>query len=312
MRLRHIEVFHAIRRGGSISRAAELLNVSQPAVSKALKHAELQIGFKLFTLVRGRLHPTHEAEMLGPAVDKLFLSLDAVRELAANARLGASGRLRIACLPMLGLSLLPRAVTSYRRRYANATLDIGTRVLPELYRALLLGEFDLGVGIAPESEIDAPPGLAVETLGLADYLYIERAAPRPRKSDAPAIRLKDIDLDKLIGLSVEPSGSLLRGAFERQGLRFAPKIEVQTHYIAKSLVIGGAGCAIVDEFTARSEPVAGMAIRPLSPALRLRVNVYLSSFQPASKPVERFVLELRTAYAQVMAELHAGVPSVTS
>ncbi len=306
MRLRHIEVFHAIRRGGSISRAAELLNVSQPAVSKALKHAELQIGFKLFTLVRGRLQPTSEAQVLGPAVDKLFLSLDAVREVAVNMRLGASGRLRIACLPMLGLTLLPRAVAGYRRRYPSATMDIGTRVLPELYRALLLGEFDVGVGIAPEDDASAPAGLAVETLGLVDFVYIERASARTRKSDAAPIRLKDIDLGELIGLSVEPSGTLLRSAFERQGLRFAPHIEVQTHYIALSLVAGGAGCAIVDEFTAHAPPSLGMAVRPLNPSLRLRVNIYQSAFHPTSKSGERFVQELRKAYAQVTAEMRGG------
>lgn len=309
MRLRHIEVFHAIRRGGSISRAAELLNVSQPAVSKALKHAELQIGFKLFTLVRGRLHPTNEAEVLGPTVDKLFLSLDAVREVAANVRLGASGRLRIACLPMLGLTLLPCAVAGYRRRYPSATMDIGTRVLPELYRALLLGEFDLGVGIAPEDETTAPAGLAVETLGLVDLLYLERVTARSRKSETSAIRLKDIDLGELIGLSVEPSGTLLRSAFERQGLRFAPHIEVQTHYIAKSLVAGGAGCAIVDEFTARAPPNTGMLVRPLNPGLRLRVNIYRSAFHPTSKSGERFVQELRKAYVQVTAELRSAAGS---
>ena len=42
MRLRHIEVFQAIRQTGSVSAAAQLLHVSQPAVSKVLQHAELQ------------------------------------------------------------------------------------------------------------------------------------------------------------------------------------------------------------------------------------------------------------------------------
>ena len=48
MRLRHIEIFQAIRQTGSVSAAAQLLHVSQPAVSKVLQHAELQLGFPLF------------------------------------------------------------------------------------------------------------------------------------------------------------------------------------------------------------------------------------------------------------------------
>jgi len=114
MRLRHIEVFHAIKRSGSISRAAELLCISQPAVSQVLKHAEVQLGFKLFKLDRGRLQPTPEAEILGSAVEKVFQDLDAVQQVAMNLQRGATGRMRIGCLPAVGLNLLPLAVASHR------------------------------------------------------------------------------------------------------------------------------------------------------------------------------------------------------
>ncbi|HET7663085.1 MAG TPA: LysR family transcriptional regulator, partial [Rhodanobacteraceae bacterium] len=58
MRLRYIELFHAILTTGSLTGAAKLLNISQPAASKALQHAESQLGFALFSRVRGRLQPT--------------------------------------------------------------------------------------------------------------------------------------------------------------------------------------------------------------------------------------------------------------
>ena len=61
MRLRHVEIFHAVFSNGSIRAAARALNVSQPSVSKMLRHAEDQLGFKLFTVVRGRTMPTDEA-----------------------------------------------------------------------------------------------------------------------------------------------------------------------------------------------------------------------------------------------------------
>ncbi len=56
MRLRHIEVFHAIMQAGTISGAAQLLHISQPAVTKVLQHCELQLGMPLFDRVRGKLH----------------------------------------------------------------------------------------------------------------------------------------------------------------------------------------------------------------------------------------------------------------
>jgi DNA-binding transcriptional LysR family regulator len=48
VRLRHIEVFQAVYSSGSVTRAAEILNVSQPSVSKVLAHAEQQLGYALF------------------------------------------------------------------------------------------------------------------------------------------------------------------------------------------------------------------------------------------------------------------------
>jgi DNA-binding transcriptional LysR family regulator len=58
MRLKHIEVFHAVMLTGSVSAAANLLHVTQPAVTQALQHAELQLGYALFTRQRRRLIPT--------------------------------------------------------------------------------------------------------------------------------------------------------------------------------------------------------------------------------------------------------------
>ena len=57
MRLRQIEVFHAVYTCGTMTSAARLLNVSQPSVSKVLAHAEQQLGYPLFERVRGKLVP---------------------------------------------------------------------------------------------------------------------------------------------------------------------------------------------------------------------------------------------------------------
>jgi len=57
MRLRHIEVFNAVMVTGSFSGAARLINITQPAVSRTLKHAELQLGFPLFERTGGDSWP---------------------------------------------------------------------------------------------------------------------------------------------------------------------------------------------------------------------------------------------------------------
>ena len=95
MNLRHIEVFHAVYQSGSVSAASRALNVSQPSVSKVLKHAESRIGFRLFRLVKGRLVPTDEAHTLFREVDDIYgrilrNSVTYMEEAPANIRVGSS------------------------------------------------------------------------------------------------------------------------------------------------------------------------------------------------------------------------------
>ena len=116
MKLRHIEVFQAIRQAGSVSGAAQLLHVSQPAVSKVLQHAEQQLGFPLFLRVRGKLLATPEALELEREVAMLSDSLQAVRRLAQNLRRQPGHSLRIGATPALALSLLPRAIGEWSAR----------------------------------------------------------------------------------------------------------------------------------------------------------------------------------------------------
>lgn len=70
MKLKHIEAFHAVMVAGSVSGAARLLNVTQPAVTTTLQHAEMQLGFPLFKRKKHRLIPTREARELYPEIEK--------------------------------------------------------------------------------------------------------------------------------------------------------------------------------------------------------------------------------------------------
>src|SRR5262245_41523562 len=96
MNLRQMEVFHAIMVTGSVTDAARLLNVTQPAVSAVLKHCEDRLGLRLFVRAGGRLRPTDEAKALFPDVAAVFGRLDAVGRLTQDLVGGRLGTLSIA------------------------------------------------------------------------------------------------------------------------------------------------------------------------------------------------------------------------
>jgi len=126
MRLRHIEVFHAVYSNNSISNAARLLNVSQPSVSKVLRHAEDQLGYLLFDRIKGKLVPTNEGRQLYEEVSKLYTNLHSIRQLSESLGRMDIGVIRIAATPGLGLKVIPEAVATFMVSHPNIKFDIET------------------------------------------------------------------------------------------------------------------------------------------------------------------------------------------
>jgi DNA-binding transcriptional LysR family regulator len=257
MRLRHIEVFHAIRQTGSISKAAALLGVSQPAASKVLQHAERTLGFRLFERVKGRLHPTVEADILYVEVDKLHQGLDQLKTLASNLRRVPEGRLRVGCLPSMGMSIMPRVIREFRRRYPAVTCDVEANHVDLLVSGLRSRQLDLAVNYGAE----ALPGIQSVVLGEAELVYVGPA----RGGD---IELADLDDASLIGLAPTDSiGRLIADQFAALGRTPEPPIEVQSYYVACAFAAEGCGATIVDEFTARSMLRDGVHMRRVKPRM---------------------------------------------
>src|SRR5258708_8089089 len=195
MRLRHIEVFNAIMLTGSVSAAARMLNISQPAVTRVLQHAEMNLDFPLFRRDHGRLIATEEAIALHAEVEKLFVHLDAVRRLSNNLRKGASGNVRVLATPSLAQSLLADALAELHRASPTISFDVRTLHSREIIAALLLREADIGFVF----EAPAHPAIQGDVIGTCELVAVvpeamdtsSRQASLPRRElrALPHIRL---------------------------------------------------------------------------------------------------------------------------
>jgi DNA-binding transcriptional LysR family regulator len=111
--IRQVEAFQAFMQRRSVTRAAEMLYISQPAMSRLIADCEESVGFKLFERNQGRLVPTAEAQVLYDEVKRAFLGLDRIALVAEQIRTMRRGSLRIACFPSIGHNLLPEAVADF-------------------------------------------------------------------------------------------------------------------------------------------------------------------------------------------------------
>ena len=263
MRLRHIEIFQAIRQTGSISAAAQLLHVSQPAVSKVLQHAEMQLGFPLFLRVRGKLQPTPEALLLEREVEKVSESVQGVQRLAESLRRTPGHRLRIGSTPALALSLLPPVIGEWTRRYPDSRCELASAHSRELVQSLLMRELDVALTL----KLPDHPGLKAQALA---HSVLVALAPRGYWSEdreGEPLALHELADAPLIGLSsADPLFARLDNYLKTIEPPPRINIAVQTYSLARAMVESGAGLAVIDPFTALGASPASTDIRPLSPA----------------------------------------------
>jgi len=272
MRLRHIEIFQAILQTGSVTGAASLLCISQPAASKALQHAEMQLGFSLFTRIRGKLEPTSEARILENATVKVFEDLQAVRRLALNLRTQEDQSLRIMTTPTLAHTLLPIIIPAWRKKYPSSPCELSTHHTHQLVESLLLHEVDIGFSLQPPKH----PGLRIQALAQGRMLVIAQRGYWSNQALQQPMSVEDLSGLPLIGLdSRDALGGLLTHHLSEAST--APRIEirVQTYHLARSLVEAGMGLAIVDPFTAYSGIDGALQVRELHP--QVSVTLYALS-----------------------------------
>lgn len=291
MRLRHIEIFQAILQTGSVTGAARLLNITQPAATKALHHAEAQLGFSLFTRIRGQLHPTAEARLLEAATGKVFDDLREVRRLAGNLRAHSDRPLRIVTTPTLAQSLLPGSIAQWRRRYPKTPCALATQHTRELTESLLLHEADIGFSLQEPKH----PALRSESLAQGGMRVIAgRGWWSEALTDQP-MAWRELAGQPLIALDTRDGlGSLLNSQLDE--LDDAPLINthVQTYQVARSLVEAGLGLAVVDPFTALVNASTALQVRELQPGIMVSLYAVSRSsdgLHPAARALIRQMAE---------------------
>ena len=288
MRLRHIEVFQAVYSSGSVTRAAEILNVSQPSVSKVLAHAEQQLGYALFDRVRGKLIPTPEADQLYSHVLTVNDSVDRLRHVAENLREAEAGKIRIAATPAFGIDLLPKAIASYREMHSDTVFVVETLHLDEMANALLESRLEVGLAFDP----DEIPGISSELLDRGSFVALT-----PPGVDFGAKKVLEIgDLARHPFISLDdrgPLGRLLSTYVESSGESINAVAYAETYQVAKALVSHGVGVTITDEVTAKSSGHDNVQVWPLSPALQFRIAALRLDKAPMSIVCRRFVDHLK-------------------
>lgn len=122
--LKRLEIFKEVVSSGSISRAANLLGLTQPAVSSTITNLEAELGFSLFKRTNTGTLLTPEAIYLMTAVEKLLSSANDFDELVHEVRYGRAGKLHVGCMPGFPSTLVPKILSRLIQQHPRLNVSL--------------------------------------------------------------------------------------------------------------------------------------------------------------------------------------------
>jgi len=261
--VKQLRAFVAVAETGSFAQACEQLNISQPALSIAVKNLEDEVGGSLFLRSTRSLSLSPEGSAFLPTAQRLLRDWsDAFTDLQRLYSL-QQGKLTIAAMPSFASTRLPAVLATYRQQFPNIDIAVRDIVMEELIEAVRAGRVELGVAFEP----DDSEGLEFEALFTDRFVAVlPEAHPLLARS---RLRIKDLLGDTVITLN---RGSSTRrwteAAFARESLSPPAIFEAFQLTTVGAMAAAGLGVALVPalceeqmhQLGARCKPISGRCI----------------------------------------------------
>jgi DNA-binding transcriptional LysR family regulator len=273
MNLNHLAIFHAVAEAGSVTRAAERLCISQPAVSKQLRELERSLGMALFHRLSKGIQLTEAGQLLRGYSGQLFAveaeAEQALKELRALQR----GAIRIGASTTIGVYLLPEICAQFHQQYPGIEMNLEITNSAGVEHLLRANQIDLALS----EGLEPAPDLQAEIFRWDDLVVI--AAPNHPLMQQLSVNAAEICGEPFI-LREPGSGTraVVEQALDRKGLTVQPVMSLGSTEAIKRSVAAGAGLSIVSRMAVTLELETGrLAVLPMTdlsiqrPLYRLRL-----------------------------------------
>ena len=284
LQLTHLRALGAVARHASFSRAAGELGVTQPAVSMQIRQLEAAAGTPLLERVGKRAFLTRPGEILLAHAARAFHELDTGVERVQQLRGVVAGRVRVGTSNSISIYLLPPFLRRFRSRFPATELIVVTGNAPEIARAVIGNELDVGIVSLPvrARELAVTPFFDDELVAIAP--------PLPRWRRRHTIGAEDLAREPLI--LFEAGGTVrhvIDAWFRRAGAAPARPMELGNTEAIKKLVEAGLGLSVTSWFSVKADVRAHLlaAIR-LQPALVRKIGVVRRRDKPATPALSAF------------------------
>jgi len=291
---RQLEAFRAVMLTGGMTSAADLVRITQPAISRLIKDLEEEIGLKLFERSGNRLRPTREAGILFKEVSRHFNGIRHIESVAGELKKSHMGSLRIACYTAPALSFMSGIIQSFISDRPDVSIYLDTVPSQTVLELVSMQHYDLGISIFTGEY----PGLSIEPVPAFRAVCVLPDSHRLLEKET--VEATDLEGEALVCLSPI---SLLRmqtdAVLDDHKVTCSRRIESSMALSLCDLVSKGMGVGITDPFTASYFSAGPLHQRPFNPPVPYHFAIVL----PSESPPNRLVSEFRTALLTALNEL---------
>lgn len=256
LNFRQVQAFRTVMLTGQITTAAELMGITQPAVSRLVRDFEHATRLALFVRRGNQILPTQAAKTLMAEVERAFSGLNRIQVLADAIRRQSAGILRIAAMPALAINVLPRVVASFLKDRPGLHISLNGLNSPMVIEAVASGHADIGYADGP---IDRP-GFEVLSYPMDAIVALP---PGHRLAAREIVEPADLVDERIIALD---PGTIpaMRVEVALAGIARSAQIETKLTHTACALVAEGVGLTLTDPLSAGEFLDRGLCIRPFS------------------------------------------------
>ncbi|WP_138932997.1 LysR substrate-binding domain-containing protein [Roseovarius arcticus] len=300
MRWRQLTAFRETMVTGTASGAADIMGISQPAVSRLIDALEASLGLALFDRRSGRMVPTAEGRLFYEELQRAFASYNRLTSAAEDIKQGRRGSLHIASMPALGLTFLPDAITAFKTVQPEIKIRYDLQLSMRVEEWVSSQQVDLGIAEFPFER----PG--IERENFCDLPYVMALPEDHRLTARDVITPADLHGERMVSLSPETvARRLMDAALADAGA--VPHILCETTYAAGvcAMVRRGQGIGLIDLFTAAGNTGGGIVFRRFAPELMFRVGILYPRHQPRSRVTGEFLTVLRAHRSRLVAGIDA-------
>lgn len=286
MEMNQIRYFLAASRSLNFTRAARDCNVSQPALTKAIRKLEEELGAPLFFREGRNVMLSAFGQSMIPHLEQIIRGAEATRIMARNFRLLNRAPLRLGVMSTVGHVRLARFLASFEKCHTGVELSVHETAVDDLIRQLTDGETDLAV-------VTLQPGITEDFRALPLYRerYVVILPPDHKLQEQEVIRLSDLSGEPYVDrLACEMRETVL-AVCEDQGIELYARFRSEREDWIQAMVLAGIGFAFMPEF---SVSLPGLLQRPLTqPAVSREVALLTAPGRPHTPAISAFLTAAR-------------------